>query len=290
MAAVAARRGTTGVRIHLAAHGRELLFHPFGPVTRIVYSNIRRRVLNAVDMIHPVSRYTAGLVEKEGVPRDRIHTVSNGTDPATFRPTDGRAVRRSMHAGSRPVLLTLCRLVRRKGVDIVIRAMPDILTDHPETLLLVAGEGPERRVLERLAHHEGVADSVRFLGAVPYAALPEYLSAADVFVLTPRHVPPDVEGFGLVYLEAGACERPVIGTRTGGIGDAVRDGVTGLLVPPENARAVAGAVHLLLSDPSVAREFGRAGRSHALDHANWERVVSTLVGCFEKGQRTADCD
>lgn len=284
MAAVAVRRREPALRIHLAAHGRELLFRPYRRFGGVAYNRVRRNVLLSVDAVYPVSRYTATLVRAAGVPPDRIHTVRNGADPTIFRPLDGRAFRRKLRARSRPVLLVLCRLVRRKGVDVVICAMPDILTDNPDALLIVAGDGPERSALEKLAGRQGVADSVLFIGPVPYEDLPVCFSAADVFLLTPRHMPPDVEGFGLVYLEAGACELPVIGSRTGGISDAVQDGVTGLLVPPDDPAAVAAAVHLLLSEPSVARDFGRAGRAHVLDYANWNRVVETLLTHFGGGE------
>lgn len=279
--ALAARRRFPRFAVHVAAHGRELLFNPLPPPLSAIYDAIRRRVVSRAHGLYPVSRYTADLLRALGAPDSRIRVLPNGTDPDRFRPMDRFLARRRFGLDHHPVILTLCRLVPRKGVDTLLRAFAALQADHPGARLVVGGDGPERNALETLAASLGIAGLTRFVGAVDHALLPELLSAADVFVLVPRERRPDVEGFGLVYLEASACEVPVVGSRTGGIPDAVLDGVSGLLVAPDDPDAVAATVDRILSDPGMARQLAEGGRRHVLDFGNWDRVVDRLVDGLE---------
>ena len=281
LAALAGRRLDPGFEIHVAAHGRELLFNPLPGPFAGVYDRLRRRVLGRANGVYPVSRYTADLALDLGVAAERIHVVSNGADPLRFKPTDRHEARRRFSLPNNPVILTLCRLVSRKGVDTVIRSFRSVLVAWPEATLIVAGDGPERSSLERLAADIGVSTHVRFLGSVPYDQVPALFSAADVFALVPRESRPDVEGFGLVYLEASACEIPVIGARSGGIPDAVIDGVTGLLVPPDDPEGLAAALEHVLRHENIALTLGEAGRRHVLEYANWDRMVERLLAAFD---------
>lgn len=273
-------RALTGAprRIVCAAHGRELLFNPLAnlPGLDTGYDRLRRQLLARVDAFVPVSRYTAGLLEDLGVSPDRLHVVPNGTDPERFRPVDATALRRRLGLDDRVLLLTVGRLVPRKGIDTVLHALSSLADTVPSVTYLVAGTGPDRPRLERLARERGVADRVRFLGQVPHEQLPAYYSAADVFVMPSRESPPDVEGFGLVFLEANACGTPVIGARSGGIPDAIQPGTTGFLVPPDAPRALADRIARLLADSEGAEEMGRQGRRHAVEEASWDRVAEQL--------------
>lgn len=266
-------------RIACAAHGRELLFNPLPHQLGLdaAYGWFRRWTVSHVDGFFPVSRYTAGLLRRLGVPDNRLHVVPNGTDPERFRPGGRDAVRRRRGLGERPVLLTVGRLVPRKGIDTVLRALPTIIAAVPDVAYLVAGTGPDRERLEQLARHLDVLDAVRFLGHVAHEELPAHYSAADLFVMPAREAPPDVEGFGLVFLEANACGTPVVGARTGGIPDAIVDGETGMLVPPSDPDTLARAITGLLSDPERLARLGEQGRAHAVHAANWDRIVDTLL-------------
>lgn len=273
-------RWSTGYprRIVCAAHGRELLFNPASdvPVLGSAYDLLRRLVLRGADIFTPVSRYTAGLLEELGVPDDRITIVPNGTDPDRFQPVDTSVLRHELDLEGQPILLTVGRLVPRKGVDTTLRALPGLLETVPETMYLVVGTGPDRERLDRLAADIGVRDHVRFAGQVPFAHLPAYYSLADAFVMPSREARPDVEGFGLVFLEAGACGTPVVGARAGGIPDAVQDGTTGLLVPPADPKALTDALTRLLTTPGLAERLGRGGRHHAVHEASWDHVADRL--------------
>ena len=265
-------------RIVCAAHGRELLFNPAPPSSGLdaEYDRLRQFLLHQVDTFLPVSRYTAGLLRDRGIPPHRVHVVPNGTDPERFHPGDGASLRERLGLTDRPLLLTVGRLVPRKGIDTVLQALPSIAERCPEVAYVIAGTGPDQSRLEQLAERLGVQEHVRFVGNVDHDRLPLYYSAADLFVMPAREDPPDVEGFGLVFLEANACGTPVIGARSGGIPDAVRDGETGLLVPPDAPDAFTEAALRVLTDPDLAQTLGQQGRHRAVHEASWDHIADRI--------------
>lgn len=269
------------VPLALAVHGRELLLEPVSfPGGRFLYDRVRRMAVRSADVYLPVSRYTATLLKRFGVEDEHVHVVNNGTDPDTFfsvQDTERAALRTDLGVGDRPMVLSVCRLVGRKGVDTVIKALPRILEKIPRAVYVVAGEGPDSVALKRQAEELGLRDHVVFTGRMPYATLRTAYSAADVFVLPARQADPDVEGFGIVFLEANACETPVVGARTGGIPDAIVDGETGLLVEADSPDELAGALIRLLSDKNAADRMGRQGRQRILDTFNWSAVASRIA-------------
>jgi len=210
----------------------------------------------------------------------RLRIVHLGTDPDRFRPgIDATALRErfALPDGGGRWLLTVARLESHKGVDTVIAALPAIVARAPDVRYAVAGSGPERERLERLADRAGVADRVKFLGEVREADLPALYNVASVYVGASRRAERiGVEGFGISLVEASACGLPVVAGNSGGVPDAVRDGETGFLVPPEDSAAVSEAVCRLLGDPALARRIGAAGRDAVERHYNWDRVVRDL--------------
>jgi len=265
--------------VGVAAHGRELLLEPwraFGLAQR-GYDGVRRQALRRADRILAGSEFTAGLVRELGVEPGRITVTRYGTDPARFCPRDASALRERLGLAGRPVLLTISRLVARKGIDAVLAALPGVRRAVPGVAYVVAGDGPERGRLEAEARAQGVADAVHFVGAVEDDELPVWYSLGDVFVMPSRSEAPDVEGFGIVYLEAGACERPVVALRSGGVPDAVADGVSGLLVEPDEPQELAARLSELLLDPARAAELGRRGRERVLSELNWNRVTERTL-------------
>jgi glycosyltransferase involved in cell wall biosynthesis len=210
----------------------------------------------------------------------RLRVVHPGTDPTLFRPgTDpvGLRERFGLPDGGTRWLVTVARLERHKGMDTVIAALPAILAHAPDVRYAVAGTGPDRERLEKLAHRLGLADHVRFLGGVSDRELPAFYNLASVYVGASRRAERlGVEGFGIALVEASACGLPVVAGNSGGIPDAVRDGETGFLVPPEDPAAFADAICRLLADASLARRLGDNGRRAVEAHFNWDRVVRDL--------------
>ncbi len=278
-------RRVTGLRhIFVAAHGRELLLDPLPSPVSSVYRGLRRRILVGADHLFPVSRYTGSLLEASGVPAERITVVSNGTDTTQFAPADATIARRDLGTESRRVILTVSRLVPRKGIDTVLRALPRVAEEFPETIYLIGGTGTDRERLERLAADLGISTFVRFLGRLSDEELPLYYNACDLFVMPSRSDAPNVEGFGIVFLEANACGKPVIGADTGGIPDAIRDGETGLLVPPDDPRALFNAILRIFRDPVFARRLGEQGRDRVVREATWDHVAGRIFASMLKAE------
>lgn len=264
--------------IFVAVHGRELLFNPLGKNTLFgkVYARYRNRMLSYVDHFFPVSNYTASLLTERGIDPQKIEVVPNGTDPEHFYPMDDN-LREELGLQNKKILLTTTRLVSRKGVDTVIKALPEVIKEHPEVVYLVVGDGEFKPQLVELVEELRLQDYVRFEGKVPHEDLIKYYNTCDIFLMPSKTEIPDVEGFGLVFLEANACEKPVIGSKAGGIPDAVIHEQTGLLVEEQNPEELAQAVKRLLKNPEFARELGEKGRQRVLDVANWDRAASNIL-------------
>lgn len=238
----------------------------------------RRRALQEADRVVTISQYTRGELIRLGVDPARIVMIYPGVDATRFQP-DGEArqrIRARHDLDDRPVLLTVARLIPRKGHDQVIEAMPLILQQVPEVAYLIVGSGPAEEHLRTLAQSRGVAERVIFAGAVSDEDLPAYYNAADLFLMPNREEGGDVEGFGIVFLEANACGKPVIGGRSGGAVDAVTDGETGYLVAPYSSEAIAEAVVRLLTDSALARRMGERGRERVQREFSWERAAQQV--------------
>ncbi|MFD4017454.1 glycosyltransferase family 4 protein [Streptomyces sindenensis] len=189
-------------------------------------------------------------------------------------------IRERYGLGGRPVILCAARLVPRKGQDTLIRALPAVLRAVPDAVLLLTGDGPYARTLHRLAAATGVADAVVLAGGRPHPEMPEYYAAADVFAMPcrTRRGGLEVEGLGIVFLEAAAAGLPVLVGDSGGAPDAVRDGETGYLVDGRDTAAVAYRLVTLLRDRAAAAAMGEKGRARVREAWGWDGAYETLAG------------
>ena len=214
----------------------------------------------------------------------RLVRLAPGVDTTVFRTgPGGEAVRARLGLAGRPVVLCVSRLVPRKGQDTLIRAWPRVLAARAaaggqEPVLLIVGDGPYRKDLGRLAGHLGVTGSVRFTGPVPEADLPGYYAAADIFAMPcrTRRGGLDVEGLGIVYLEASAAGLPVIGGDSGGAPDAIEPGESGYVVPGRDLDALVGRLTALLADPAAAAAMGEKGQAWVHREWRWDLVAARL--------------
>jgi phosphatidylinositol alpha-1,6-mannosyltransferase len=207
----------------------------------------------------------------------RIRVVPLGVDCARFRPGQSAdRFRAELGPEPRQWLLTVARLEAHKGIDTGLEVLARLRREGVDVGYLIAGEGPARDALHRLAGRLGVLPAVRWLGWVPEADLPALYGVADLYLGLSRSEGANAEGFGLSLLEAQASGLPVLAGASGGTSDAVLDGVSGLLLPPTGIEAIADAAGAMLREPARAAAMGRAGRARAEREFGWDRVVREL--------------
>jgi phosphatidylinositol alpha-1,6-mannosyltransferase len=215
----------------------------------------------------------------------RMTQLHPGVDPAAFRPDPvaRAAIRQRYGLGDRPVVTCVSRLVPRKGQDTLLRAWPAVLGQVPDAALLIVSGGPYAKTLRRLAEQTGVVSSVTFTGPVPQPELPAHYAAGDVFSMPcrTRRGGLDVEGLGIVYLEASAAGLPVVGGDSGGAPNAILEGETGYVVGGRDVAALSGHLIALLSDPAGARAMGEKGRAWVERDWNWDLTASRLRALIE---------
>ena len=268
-------------RVVAITHGHEAGWAAL-PVAR----SMLRRIGDDVDVLTYLGEYFRVRMARVLSPgaAARMVRLAPGVDNALFRPgAGGDGVRDRLGLGNRRVVICVSRLVRRKGQDTLIRAWPQVLAgsssrEGSEPVLLLVGDGPYRKQLVRLAEQAGVSDSVVFAGSVAEADLPACYDAADVFAMPcrTRQRGLDVEGLGIVYLEASASGLPVISGDSGGAPDAVLPGETGYVVPGRDTAAVAARISGLLSDPVGAAAMGEKGAAWVDREWRWDLVAERL--------------
>ncbi len=240
-----------------------------GPRTRLIHEHLTLRTV-------AISPGVAERLREGGVPDERVVRIPSAVDPEALRPRVGRAAtRRAEGAGDEVVLLALAALVRRKGLDVLLHALARLADRELRPALWIAGDGPERGPLEKLAGELGLSQQVRFLGRRSDPA--ELLAACDVLVLPSR-----LEGLGVAALEAMAAGRAVVATRVGGLGDAVVDGRTGLLVPPEDAVALADALAKLVADPALRERLAGEGPRRVAEGFLAEQMVAAYESLYRE--------
>ena len=238
-----------------------------------------RRIGRDVDVVTCLGDYTRRRLAPALGSATRLETLASGVDTSVFRPgAGGGAVRRRYRLGSRPVVVCVSRLVPRKGQDLLVRALPEVRRRVPGTALLLVGGGPDLPRLRRLAASHDVAEHVVTTGSVPWEELPAHYDAGDVFAMPcrTRRGGLEVEGLGIVFLEASATGLPVVAGRSGGSPDAVLDGRTGHLVDGRSPSQVTDAVAGLLLDPARARATGAAGRQWVEQCWRWDVLADRL--------------
>ena len=244
--------------------------------------SLLRRISRDVDVLTYITEFTRRGLAPATAPDAHLARLPPGVDTDLFHPgVDGSAVRTTFGLGSRPTVVCVSRLVRRKGQDALIRALGLVRAAVPDVALLLVGGGPDLARLQRMAARAGVADAVRFSGEVPWAQLPSYYAAGDVFAMPcrTRRAGLDVEGLGMVYLEASATGLPVVAGNSGGAPEAVQDGATGYVVQdPLSPPAIASRLVSLLTDPVRAAAFGAVGREWVLREWRWDLLAERLAG------------
>ena len=266
-------------------HGNDLRYSMPSRATRL----IGLMVLRNATLLLANSQFTANMLIELGATTNRLQVLSPGVDATRFTPVADRqavqAVRERFGLEGHWVLLTVSRLVSNKGHSAVLGALPIVAEQIPDVLYLIVGDGPWRERLEAQAERLGLLKQVVFAGTVADNLMPVIYHAADVYIMPSRLAPDEFEGFGIAYIEAGACGKPVIGGASGGTSDAVVHGFTGLLVNPDNIEEIAAATIRLLADEAYARTLGENGRRRAEKEFQWNAVGERLDAALRKAVR-----
>ncbi len=234
-----------------------------------------RRIGDRIDVVTYLAEYFRRRFATSLAGRTRLVRLAPGVDLDTYHPNvDGGDIRRRHQLVDRPVIVCVSRLVPRKGQDTLIRALPRIRQRIPDAALLMVGGGRYGAQLRRLARSMDVDDHVVFTGEVPWVDVPSHFAAGDVFAMPcrTRRRGLDVEGLGMVYLEAAACGLPVVAGDSGGAPEAVRHGETGYVVSGRDLDDLAERLATLLTDRDTARRMGRAGRAFVESEWGWDLI------------------
>lgn len=270
-------------KIVALTHGHEVWWSKVWP-----FSSAMKSISRHVNHLTYLGEYTrsaiAASVTKEAAAG--MVKIAPGIDTDHFSPQDSNQLRSELRLSEKKVIVSVGRLVHRKGQDVLIEAMPGILREVPEAHILMIGEGPYRNYLENRVKALGLHERVTFIGRIQYADLPKYICVGDLFVMPSRSrlAGLEVEGLGIVYLEASACGLPVIAGNSGGAPDAVLEGETGLVVDGTSKAEVASAVVELLSDPDRSKAMGIRGRQWIIQEWRWEIWSSRFAQLLKVNQ------
>ena len=261
----------SGVKKIIAlTHGHEVWWAKIFPFNFAI-----KRIGKSVDHLTYLGEFTRQAISKALTDKSakEMVKIAPGIDTAHFIPQpDAMQKRKELGLQDKKIIISVGRLVHRKGQDKLIEAMPNVLRKIPNAHLLIVGVGPYKNHLEKLVNKLSLKEDVTFAGRIMYDRLPSYLSAADLFAMPSRSrfFGLEVEGLGIVYLEASACGIPVLAGNSGGAPDAVLEGVTGLCVDGTNVAEIASALIEICSDAERASHMGAAGRNWIVDQWRWD--------------------
>ncbi|MFC1815838.1 glycosyltransferase family 4 protein [Thermodesulfobacteriota bacterium] len=265
----------------ILVHGTEFnaYFHRFAWADR--YAS--KVVLKNASTIIVNSQTTKKLVEVHDFSTGRIHIVHPGADPANFKSDDSESgIVDKLGLKNKKVLLSASRLVAKKNHKNVLKALPSVIKKIPNLVYLIIGKGEEEEKLIKLTRYLRLEKYVTFVGYVEPKDMPLYYNICDVFAMPSKTVGIDYESFGIVYAEANACGKPVIGGKSGGVEDAVIDGVTGIIVDPDNIEEISQAIVRFLTDEGYAQKLGGNGRRRVEEELNWGVVGKKIEGILKK--------
>lgn len=260
-------RKAGATRIVALTHGHEVWWSKIWPFSWAI-SEIGKQV----DYLTYLGTFTKSALSPHIKDASKLIRVAPGIDTDHFSPSDSMSLRQRHGLGSRPTIVSVGRLVHRKGQDRLIEALPKVLESIPDAALVLVGEGPYRKHLDGLVNKYDLSGNVFFIGRINFAELPNYIGMGDVFAMPSRSrlFGLEVEGLGIVYLEASSCGLPVIGGSSGGAPDAVLDGETGYVVDGNDLTAISTQIVRLLSDAKLRKEMGERGRKWAIENWRWE--------------------
>lgn len=258
-------------RLVALTHGHEVWWAKVWP-----FKVLLRRIGAGLDVMTYLGEYTRGEIAKSlrKGDRDSMVHIAPGIDTDHFSPQgDLTDLRKNLDLEGKRVIVSVGRLVHRKGQDTLVESLPIVLKEFPDAHLLFVGVGPHLEYIHKRAIQLGVLSHISFAGRVPYQEIPQFIGLGEIFAMPSRSrlAGLEVEGLGIVYLEASACGLPVVGGKSGGAPDALLEGETGFAVDGRNPQDVADAILHLLHNPELGRQMGERGREWIIENWKWKR-------------------
>jgi phosphatidylinositol alpha-1,6-mannosyltransferase len=274
-------RKAGATRIVALTHGHEVWWAKLWPFSRAI-----RRIGNGVDVLTYLGNFTKSAISRSltDSAESSMVRIAPGIDTSHFAPAaDAQELKQELDLSEKRVIVSVGRLVHRKGQDTLVEALPEILQEFPDAHLLFVGVGPHLEYIHKRAIQLGVLASVSFVGRVQYSELPRFISVGEIFAMPSRSrlAGLEVEGLGIVYLEASACGLPVVGGLSGGAPDALLEGETGFAVDGLKPDEVARAVLALLRDPERAVAMGKRGREWIIQEWEWRHWSARFNSLFQ---------
>lgn len=268
-------RKTTGIPFLVFVHGDEIS----QTEARRLQPHVRDAIYRAADAIVAANTYAYEKVVAICAGSRRVTMITPGVDCTAFRPGERPEwIAREYELGTSPVIVTVGRLVKKKGHETVLRSIPTVLKSVPDFKYLVVGSGPEETRLRNLVRELGIHRSVRFTGDVPHHQLADFYRAGDVFcMVNQRDASGDIESFGMVFIEAGASGKAVIGGRSGGTAQSIVDKQTGFLCEPSDSAQLSQMLLLLLGSADLRGRLGEAGLTRARRDFDWDVRARQLL-------------
>jgi len=266
MAATLRKKGAT--RIVALTHGHEVWWAKLP-----IFHQLLSKIANDVDVLTYLGEYTKNAIKRIVSDQSKLIKIAPGIDVDHFQPSEKSIdLMNMLNVSDRPVIVSVGRLVHRKGQDKLIVAMSQVVKLYPKAVLLIVGEGPIKYMLQKLVQHHSLEKNVIFAGRVQLKDLPRYIQIGEIFAMPARDrfFGLEVEGLGIVYLEASACGLPVIVGNSGGAPDAVISEKTGLIVDGNSPDQIAQAIKSLLQQPELAKSYGATGRDWVVNEWRWE--------------------
>jgi len=266
-------------------HRHPLLISAWGsdifsfPRTSFLHRKLLKWILRRADILCSSSEIMAQEMRQYIRPERAIEIIPFGVDTTRFSPPQGERVPyQKNRVPDSPVVFGVAKgLHTVYGLDLLIEAFAQVYRHFPQTLLRIAGDGPERRPLEDLAEKLGVTEAIEWLGQIPNANVADFYQSVDIVVIPSRQ-----ESFGVTAVEGSACARPVIASRVGGLTEVIVEGETGLLFSPENIFELVEGMERLIKDPTLRDRLGRHGREQVLKHYDWQKNVTQMELVYQR--------
>lgn len=270
-----------GIPYVILIHGNEMNYYfKLSSIDR----RASKRLLRNANLILVNSSATKKLVESYGYSSRSTFIIHPAVDPEKFNPDNNirLSFKNKYGLNNKKILLTVARLRPLKNHENVIKALPIVIKIVPDLIYLIIGEGEEKSNLLELTKDLGLEEYIRFTGNIDHEDVSNYFNICDVFIMPSKKMEHEYESFGMVFIEANACRKPVIGSKIGGIKEAVIDNVTGLLVDPYDIDEIASAIIRFLTDVEYAKQLGVNGRKRVERELNWEVVGEKVENILEQ--------